>query len=222
MMKFQTILDEKRENEGGYVPSVVAQIEDASNNRVPNEILNLGDEAIDFCLPKEDGSEVCLTELLQRGPVIMSFFRGSFCEFCKLEYKALQRCYIEFQKYNATLVGISPAFFSIETFGEGVSAISSSFILSDAGNKVAAAYGLRYKLSDEHVIMFKAMGMDLSEVTGDNDEVTLSIPATFIVNADRKIVFKFADADYTKRADPADIIATLISISEPQNESGIV
>ena len=222
MMKFQTILDEKRENEGGYVPSVVAQIEDASNNRVKNEILNLGDDAIDFCLPKEDGSEICLTELLKRGPVILSFFRGSFCEFCKLEYKALQRCYIEFQKYNATLVGISPAFFSIETFEEGEAASSSSYILSDVGNKVAAAFGLRYVVTNEHVIMFNAMGFDLSEVTDDDGEVTLSIPATFIVNTDKKIVFKFADTDYTKRADPADIIATLISISEPQNEPKIV
>ena len=130
-----------------------------------------------------------------------------------MEYKALQRCYIEFEKYNATLVGISPSYFSVETFGEGDPSDHAYYILSDKCNKVAAAYGLRYKVSEELLNMFNAMGMDLDEIFGGQDENTLPIPATFIVNSDKKIIFRFADADYTKRADPTDIIATLISSS---------
>jgi peroxiredoxin len=212
-MTFQSVLEAKRENEGGYEPVVLTQIQDATNNRVENEILNLGDEAINFALPKADGNEVSLTELLKSGPVILNFFRGNFCEFCQLELKAMQRSYLEFQRHNATLVGISPGFVSIRTVGESGSSAYSYSILSDVGNRVAAAYGLRFKVSDELVNMFIALGMDMTEIFGENEESTLSIPATFVVNTNNKIIFKFANTDYTKRAEPADIIAALISIS---------
>lgn len=214
-MNFQNTLEEKREREGGYIPVVMAQIQDANNNRVEEDIPILGDNAIDFALPTESGSEISLTDLLKSGPVILNFFRGNFCDFCQLELKALQRSHHEFKRYNATLVGISPAFVSIKSLGERDDTEYSYSILSDVGNKVAAAYGLRYKVSEELVNMFMALGMDLEEVFGGNhEENTLSIPATFVVNTDHKIVFRFANADYTKRAEPADIIATLISISE--------
>jgi peroxiredoxin len=212
-MTFQSVLEAKRENEGGYEPVVLTQIQDATNNRVENEILNLGDEAINFALPKADGNEVSLTELLKSGPVILNFFRGNFCEFCQLELKAMQRSYLEFQRHNATLVGISPGFVSIRTVGKSGSSAYSYSILSDVGNRVAAAYGLRFKVSDELVNMFIALGMDMTEIFGENEENTLSIPATFVVNTNNKIIFKFANTDYTKRAEPADIIAALISIS---------
>jgi peroxiredoxin len=213
-MNFQSVLDAKREEEGGYVPFVVKQIQDANNNRVDVDIPNVGDEAIDFALPNEDGSEVSLTELLKTGPVIMSFFRGNFCEFCRLEMKALHRSYHEFQRYNATLVGISPSFISIKSLGEIDTTVYSYSILTDVGNKVAAAYGLRYKVGEELENMLIAMGTDLNSAFGETDEHTLSIPATFVVNTDRKIIFKFSDTDFTKRAEPADIIASLISISK--------
>ena len=58
------------------------------------------------------------------------------------------------------------------------------------------------------------MGVDTNSMYDEDGENTLSIPATFVVRSDRKIIFKFADTDYTKRAEPADIIASLISISE--------
>ena len=212
-MELKSNLDSKRKNDGGYVPSMITQIQDAEKNRVDTDIPNLGDKALNFSLPKEDGQEINLEDLLSNGPVILNFFRGNFCEFCKLELKALQRSLHEFQRYNATLIGISPSVVSIQTLGDGDSPVYSYSILSDLGNKVAASYGLRYKLSNELENMFDAFGIDLEENFGENDENTLSIPATFVVNTDKKIIFKFADSDYTKRAEPADIIASLISIS---------
>ena len=215
-MTFQNKLDAKREEEGGYVPFVLAQIQDASKNRVDVDILNVGDDAIDFDLPKEDDSEISLSDLLKTGPVILNFFRGNFCDFCQLELKALQRSQHEFKRYNATLVGISPAFVSVESMGNKKGAKYFYSILSDVGNKVAATYGLRYKVSEELENMFMALGVEFDDIYGNNNETTLSIPATFVVNTDMKIIFKFADADYTKRAEPADIIASLISVSEGQ------
>jgi len=213
-MDLQSQLNTKRENEGGYIPSMAAQIRDADNNRIETDIPNTGEQALNFSLPKEDGYEVSLEDLLINGPVILNFFRGNFCEFCLLELKALQRSLHEFQRYNATLVGISPSFISIQTLGTGEAPVYSYSILSDIGNKVAASYGLRYKVSTELENMFVAMGMDLKEMFGENEDHTLSIPATFVVNINKKIIFKFADTDYTKRAEPADIIASLISVSK--------
>ena len=130
-----------------------------------------------------------------------------------MEIKALQRSLKEFQRYQASLVGVSPSIVTIQTITKDSLELSYS-LLSDAGNKVASLYGLSYKISDELDSVFEGFGLDLHENLGleEKEQPSLSIPATFVVNPNQEIVFAFADSDHTKRAEPSDIIACLMSI----------
>jgi hypothetical protein len=40
--------------------------------------LAVGTKASDFSLPDAKGNKVCLSEVLQQGPVVLSFYRGSW------------------------------------------------------------------------------------------------------------------------------------------------
>jgi peroxiredoxin len=51
-------------------------------------------------------------------------------------------------------------------------------------------------------------GLDLASINNGNGSM-LPIPATFVLNADGKVIWRFVDVDYRTRAEPADIIAAL-------------
>lgn len=214
MISLKEELQNERTRQGGYMPHVKLQIQDSENLRTANNIPKVGNKAPDFKLPDENGKNISLNKLCKSGPVILNFFRGNFCDFCKLQLKALQRSMNEFNRYQATLVGISPSLVSVQTVTKDSLKLSYS-ILSDTGNNVAAKYGLKYSLSDELVSIFDGFGIDYNENFGDTgpEDPSLPIPATFVIDRSKRIVFAFHDSDYTKRAEPADIIASLISIS---------
>ena len=46
--------------------------------------LPVGEQAPDFCLPNPDGQSVSLSDLLKEGPVVVTFYRGSWCPYCNL------------------------------------------------------------------------------------------------------------------------------------------
>ena len=108
------------------------QIADAENKRVSSPIPSVGDKAIDFKLPNNDGNIFSLGSMLKDGPVILNFFRGNFCKYCQLELKALQRSMNEFERYSASLVGISPSAITVQTVTKDSNDLSYA-ILADGG-----------------------------------------------------------------------------------------
>jgi thiol-disulfide isomerase/thioredoxin len=70
--------------------------------------LAVGDAAPDFTLGDAVGNQVVLTELLAKGPVVVTFYRGEWCPYCNMQLKALQRVLPEITGTGATLVAISP------------------------------------------------------------------------------------------------------------------
>ena len=60
----------------------------------------------------------------------------------------------------------------------------------------------------ESKAVFEGLGLDLSKVNGD-ERWELPVPATFIVDSNREIVFASTEPDYRTRAEPADVVAAL-------------
>jgi hypothetical protein len=52
--------------------------------------LVLGEQIPDFMLPDAYGQEVSSKELLARGPLVISFYRGEWCPYCNVELRALE------------------------------------------------------------------------------------------------------------------------------------
>jgi len=81
-------------------------------------------------------------------------------------------------------------------------------VLSDLGNAVARAYGLVWRFPPELRELYASFRIAVPEVNGD-DSWELPIPATFVVGPDGIVRFAFVDPDYTRRAEPAEILETL-------------
>ena len=70
--------------------------------------LKVGQSAPDFTLPDAFGNQVSLGNLLTRGPVVISFYRGEWCPFCNLELRGLQEALPQMKALGATLIAVSP------------------------------------------------------------------------------------------------------------------
>ena len=207
----QTLAQHRKEKNYDYETDGFT-VEILASNRP--ESPKLGADAPHFSLPNENGVQFDMNELLNRGPIILSFFKGEWCSYCDLELKNLQRSIVDFDKYGATVLGISPHTISISYKLKEQKELSYN-ILSDSGNKIAEQYGLKFPLSTAFSDAMAGFGLDfptLNEGQSKGEE-SLPIPGTFVIDRGGKIIYSFVDTDHTKRAEPADIIASLMSVS---------
>ena len=211
-MTLQTQLDAfKADLEAGMPPAVLKVLHRAIDNLITSgaagRALKAGDKAPAFVLNDPMGQPVSSNTLLARGPLVISFYRGVWCPFCNIELKALQAELPNYQALGASLVAISPQ--TEANSRQSVHDNSLSFpILSDPGNAVAAAFGLRYALGDELVELHKALNIALPDFNGD-DSWTLAMPARYVVGPGGLILFAEVNPDATRRPEPSDLLPAL-------------
>jgi peroxiredoxin len=170
--------------------------------------LKEGDTAPDFALQDSHGHMVALRTLLDRGPVVISFYRGSWCPFCNLELRGLQRILPQMEEMGASLAAISPQLPDHSLSTEEKNQLTFP-VLSDAGNVVAKRFGIVFTLPAALVRANEAIGRDLVEINGEAGAAQLPMPATFVLNKSGVICLAFVEEDWSKRLDPEIILDTL-------------
>jgi peroxiredoxin len=165
--------------------------------------LQVGDVALDFKLPNAAGKEVTLYSELEKGPVILMWYRGGWCPYCNMALHHMQQALPEFKKYNAHLLAVSPEVPDSSISSKEKHELEFE-VLSDLDNKVAKQYKVVYKLTDEVASIYEK-GFGLSDYNG-NDTGELPLAVTYIIGQDKVIKYAFLDADYRNRAEPQDLI----------------
>jgi peroxiredoxin len=169
--------------------------------------LKAGDKAPAFTLNDPDRQPVSSTELLAKGPLVISFYRGVWCPYCNMELQALEEALPEFVAQGASLVAISPQ--NAVNSRKSVRQNKLSFpILSDTNNDVAAAFGLRFALPDYLVELYKNLKNDLPAFNNDPGW-TLPMPARYVIAQDGTILYSEVNPDYTHRPEPSDMLPAL-------------
>ena len=171
------------------------------------QALKAGDRAPDFILNDPDGNPLASRKLLERGPLVVSFYRGVWCPYCNLELQALQDALPEIADSGASVVAISPQV--AVNSRKSVRQNRLGFpILSDPGNDVAAAFGLRFALPDYLVDLYTSLRNDLPAFNGD-DSWTLPMPARYVIGPQGTIAYAEVNPDYTRRPDPSELLPVL-------------
>ena len=177
----------------------------------PSRALKVGDKAPAFTLNDPDGHPVSSLDLLGKGPLIVTFYRGVWCPYCNMDLQALQETLPAFIEAGANVVAISPQ--TQVNSRKSVRTNALSFpILSDTHNDVAAAFGLRFELPDYLVDLYKMLKNDLPSFNGD-PSWTLPMPARFVVAQDGTIVYAEVNPDYTHRPEPESLLPALQKLS---------
>ncbi|KUK72222.1 MAG: Alkyl hydroperoxide reductase/ Thiol specific antioxidant/ Mal allergen [Clostridiales bacterium 38_11] len=187
-----------------------AMLETAENLRkleIEKKALKEGDKIPEFQLKNAIGETIKIYDVLSKGPVIISFYRGAWCPYCNLEIAAYQEILPEIIKRGAQLVAISPEVPDITMTLKEKHALEFE-ILSDTDNVVAKQFGLVFQLEDKLIALYQKMGIDLVK-SQENQNNELPIPATYVVNTVGVIKLAYLNSDYTKRLEPMDAVAAL-------------
>ena len=190
------------------IKAVMAQATiDLIDSQLAENSLGEGDKIPNFSLPNAVGKEVTLESLLNKGALVISFYRGGWCPYCNMELRALQQALPEIEANGATLVAISP-----ETPDNSLSTQEKNEltfeVLSDRNNLLAKQLGLVFTLPESLRPIYSNFGIDIPAHNGDRT-FELPLPATYVVAADGTVIYRFATGDYTERLDPAEIVKVL-------------
>jgi len=211
-MTLQDRLDEfKAEFRAARPPEVRAVMERATAELIASgaagRAIKAGERAPAFTLQAPDGVPTTSAELLARGPLVVSFYRGVWCPYCNMELQALQAALPDFTAAGARLVAISPQ--NRVNSRKSVRENGLDFpILSDPGNMIAAAFGLRFKLPDYLVELYLSLGNNLPLFNGDATW-TLPMPGRFVIGSDGIIAYAEVNPDYTRRPEPAEMLPAI-------------
>jgi peroxiredoxin len=166
-----------------------------------------------FVLPGRDGRLVSLEDVTQRGPAVISFNRGHWCSFCKIELRTIAQYHEEITAAGAEMVSIIP---DRQQFAAPLRAlILDRFqILTDLDNGYALSLGLVMWVGEHLKGLMKGRGYHLETYHG-SDGWFVPVPATFVVGADKTILARFVDPDFRRRMEISEILEALRSSADP-------
>jgi len=166
-----------------------------------------GDAMPPFVLPDETGRLISLKDLLAQGPAVVTFHRGHWCPYCRININTLVEAHKALPA-SAEIVAIMPD--RQKFVAELRSQSNVPFpILTDMDNGYALSLNLTIWVGAEMQKLMEPR-RDLPTFQG-NGTWMLPIPATFVVGRDGVIRARFTDPDYRKPMAIADMLAALRS-----------
>lgn len=204
MKNLKQQIEELNENLAKQLPVEVLEmfgksIQDLKSSEIEENSIAIGERFPDFNLPNTTNETIELKELLQKGKVIVAFFRGNWCPYCNLELKALQDNLKEISDRKTTLVTISPQASDYNEELKNNHDLKFE-LLTDKNNTLAKQLGISFKLQDYVIPTYNSLGINLSEYN-ENDYNELPVPAVFVIDTNGNIIYKFVDTNYMNRID---------------------
>jgi len=160
-----------------------------------------------FAMPDETGRMVTLDALLEDGPLAMTFHRGHWCPYCRINTRALSEAHARIANDGGRLAAIMPErqqfAATFKTEGE-----VQYPILTDIDNGYALSLNLAVWVGEEMQQILEAGGRNVPDYQG-NQTWVMPIPATFVIAPSGLIAARFIDPDYRKRMAVEDLLVAL-------------
>lgn len=209
----QSVLNQRREDFTAKAPEEVKKayekgVEAVANSGVLDLAKKVGDTAPDFALQNALGNTIKLSDYLQKGAVVLTWYRGGWCPYCNMTLHRLQSELPNFKALGANLIALTPELPDKSLTTKEKHDLQFE-VLSDVGNTVAKDYGIVFKLTPEVAAIYHK-SFDMHSYNGDDSD-ELPLAATYIINQEGKITYAFLDTDYRNRAEPSEVLGALKS-----------
>ena len=165
--------------------------------------LNIGDKAPDFMVNREHQ----LYDYLAKGPVVLSFIRGSWSPYCTLQLGAYEAIRESLNELNTSLLFLTlqdPENYSDLMEGHEL----HHTVVNDRNAAIADNYDVLYTLDEELIDTYKSLGISL-DVENTDGQWHLPTTVTFIIDTHGLIRHKYLNEDYRSRMEPQQILAIL-------------
>ncbi len=186
---------------------ILSSLAFAQAETVYPEGLKVGDTAPDFSARDQEGKTINLKQALQKGPVVMLFYRGQWCPYCNKQVSRFSDSLSMLTAKGASVLAIAPE--TAENVKKTIEKTKSTFpVLEDQGLAIMKMYKVNFEVDEKTITKYKGYGIDFDKANGSNG-ANLPVPATYIIGTDGKIKYVFFNTDYRKRASVMDILSNL-------------
>jgi peroxiredoxin len=173
----------------------------------------VGDTFPPFMLSDSTGKLVRLEDLLAAGPIVISFNRGHWCEYCELELRSFTAALSEFARHGAKVVCIMPD--RIEYIRKVRERSNDTcLVLCDMDSSYAMELNLVIWLGDRVLQLLAGMGLSLDVVQG-NKSGFVPIPATYVLNNKGIVIGRNVDPDFRLRMEISEILRVIAADAKP-------
>jgi peroxiredoxin len=168
------------------------------------EGLFLNSKAPDFKGKDQNGKDVRLKDLLKKGKVVLVFYRGEWCPYCNKNLQRLQDSLQLIKDKGATVIAITPE--QPESIAKTVEKTKAEYsILYDENLKIMKAYEVEFEIPENMLKRYRNGGIKIDEINGKNGNY-LPIPATYVIDKESTITYRFFNQDYKKRPSVKEIL----------------
>ena len=186
-------------------------IQEIRDEGILTSAIHEGQIAPDFELKNDRGEWISLEDKLEKGPVILTWYRGGWCPYCNMTLAALQDNLPEITALGGSVLALSPELQDSVESTANENSIEFE-MLSDVANQVAHSYGLVFTLIPE---IADGMNEKFKAYNGDESH-ELPVPATYVIDQQGVVRYAFLDPDYRTRAEPSDLIEVLRMIKSEE------
>ncbi|NBC57143.1 MAG: redoxin domain-containing protein [Bacteroidetes bacterium] len=168
------------------------------------EGIKVGETVENFTAQGLDGTFE-LKQALNKGPVVLVFYRGHWCPVCNQHLSELEKDLQKIKDAGAQLIAISPE--KPEKLQLTQDKTKASYtLLHDKDYKIADQFDVKFRPNAMTRTTYNTvLGADLKSAHSD-DSQQLPIPATYIIDTNGKIVWRQFDPDYKNRSKVEDIV----------------
>ena len=215
-MDFQAKLDKIRQRvEGNLPPSYLKVMHgstaDLQRSGISDRVLKAGAQAPQFELTDYKGEQVSSKALLEQGPLVLTFYRGSWCPYCNADMAELNHHLDEIKDLGATLVAASPEL--PQFLNKIVMMHNLNFdILFDDRNELADQFGVKWQYQDDLKALYRDKFQINLEYQQGNPDWTLPLPSRFVIDQSGLIRYAESKIDYRERPDPVHMLDALRAI----------
>lgn len=173
--------------------------------------LAVGQKAPAVSLQTIEGESVSLESLYAKGPIVVTFYRGGWCPYCTKALAEWESKLSELESAGGSLIAVT-----LEK-PEKMEAAQTKHaphitVLGDPAADAAKAFGLLFTVDEATQKKYKGYGIDVA-ASNSNGQWTLPHPATFVIDTEGVIRWAWVNPDYTKRADPQEVINAVKSVT---------
>jgi peroxiredoxin len=189
--------------------AAVAELIAAEERR---RLRGVGDLAPAFSLTSPKFGQVSSLELLRRGPLVVNFYRGLWCSFCRRDLTELEETMTHMRSLEASVLAIAHDISSPGNSGFPKDAAVSFPILDDKDGRVAEQFGIRWSPEEAQIIETE-LGMNIVTLRGTGPWI-FPMQARYVI--DQYGIIAFADAVYNwdTRSKPLGVVPILEGLGQ--------
>lgn len=175
-------------------------------SQIDIEYLKIGEKAPLIKGIDQFNSEINSDKILKGKKILVLFYRGNWCPYCKKHLASLQENLEKFTKKGVYVIVVTPE--KIGKINETSKKYNAAFsIVHDSDNKIMKDYKVAFDVNKENVPNY--FEFTLKKVREYNQNEVLPVPATYLIDKDHKISYVHYDPNYKKRSDFSEILKIL-------------